>query len=162
MVARPDGKPRGRTFPDRCSGLKPLFTFRTVIFARFGGIFGAEGERDIAMAHCLIVDDSRVIRTVARRILEDLHFIAAEAEDGMSALRAAREKMPDLILLDWSMPGMTGGQLAKAALALRPDLPIVLATGYADLPPGAGIDLPRLGKPYTQDQLAVEIAKALK
>jgi hypothetical protein len=57
---------------------------------------------------------------------------------------------------------MTGAQLAKAALELKPDLAIVLATGYADLPPGAGIDLPRLGKPYTQDQLAAEIAKALK
>ena len=69
------------------------------------------------MAHCLIVDDSRVIRTVARRIFEELHFIAAEAEDGMAALRAAREKMPDLILLDWSMPGMTGLEFVRSLRA---------------------------------------------
>ena len=72
------------------------------------------------MAHCLIVDDSRVIRTVARRIFEELHFITGEAEDGMAALRAAREKMPDLILLDWSMPGMTGLEFVRS-LRAQPD-----------------------------------------
>ena len=66
------------------------------------------------MAHCLIVDDSRVIRTVARRIVEELHFIAAEAEDGMAALRACREKMPDLIFLDWELPSMKGLDFLKS------------------------------------------------
>lgn len=49
------------------------------------------------MKHCLVVDDSRVIRTVARRILEELRYSVEEAEDGMTGLRACREKMPDLI-----------------------------------------------------------------
>jgi CheY-like chemotaxis protein len=59
------------------------------------------------------------------------------------------------------MPGMTGVQLAHAARRLRPDLPILLATGYAELPNGEAIDLPRLAKPYEQSQLAAEIAKLL-
>ncbi|HEU0096007.1 MAG TPA: response regulator [Rhizomicrobium sp.] len=60
------------------------------------------------MKHCLVVDDSRVIRTVARKIMEELHYTVAEAEDGMAALRALREKMPDLIFLDWNLPTMKG------------------------------------------------------
>ena len=57
---------------------------------------------------------------------------------------------------------MTGAQLAKAARELWPELPILLATGYADLPQGFDIDLPRLGKPYHQAQLAQHISKMLK
>jgi two-component system chemotaxis response regulator CheY len=69
------------------------------------------------MAHCLIVDDRRVMRTIARRLFEELLFVTEEAEDGMSALRACREKMPDLILLDWSMPGMTGVEFVRSLRA---------------------------------------------
>jgi two-component system chemotaxis response regulator CheY len=58
--------------------------------------------------HCLVVDDSRVIRKVACRILESLQFVTEEAEDGAAALDACRSKMPDVILLDWQMPHMTG------------------------------------------------------
>ena len=60
------------------------------------------------MRTCLVVDDSRVIRKVARRILEDLGFEIAEAADGMEALAWCRAAMPDAILLDWNMPVMTG------------------------------------------------------
>ena len=66
------------------------------------------------MKHCLVVDDSRVIRTVARRIMEDMQYTVSEAEDGMSALRAVREKMPDLILLDWNLPTMKGVEFVKS------------------------------------------------
>jgi two-component system, chemotaxis family, chemotaxis protein CheY len=60
------------------------------------------------MKHCLVVDDSRVIRKVACRILEDLSFVTEEAEDGAAALRQCRLRMPDVILLDWHMPNMSG------------------------------------------------------
>ncbi len=60
------------------------------------------------MKTCLLVDDSRVIRKVARRILEDLGFEVAEASDGLEALAWCRAAMPDVILLDWNMPVMNG------------------------------------------------------
>ena len=66
------------------------------------------------MKQCLVIDDSRVIRTVARRIFEELNFSTGEAEDGMSALRACREHMPDVIFLDWNMPSMTGVDFLKS------------------------------------------------
>jgi two-component system chemotaxis response regulator CheY len=66
------------------------------------------------MKQCLVVDDSRVIRTVARRIMESLSYSVAEAEDGMTALRACRESMPDLILLDWNLPSMKGLDFVKS------------------------------------------------
>jgi two-component system chemotaxis response regulator CheY len=60
------------------------------------------------MKTCLVVDDSRVIRKVARRILEDLSFRVEEAGDGSEALTYCRLGMPDAILLDWNMPVMNG------------------------------------------------------
>ena len=60
------------------------------------------------MKTCLLVDDSRVIRKVARRILEDIGFEIAEAGDGVEALAWCRAMMPDAILLDWNMPVMNG------------------------------------------------------
>lgn len=60
------------------------------------------------MKSCLIVDDSKVIRTVARRILEGMKFAIEEAPDGQKALEACTRKMPDAILLDWNMPVMNG------------------------------------------------------
>ncbi|HEX6979940.1 MAG TPA: response regulator [Alphaproteobacteria bacterium] len=60
------------------------------------------------MKTCLIVDDSKVIRMVARRILEELDFSIIEAADGEMAMKACRTRMPDAILLDWNMPVMNG------------------------------------------------------
>ena len=60
------------------------------------------------MKHCLIVDDSRVIRKVSRQIVESLGFHVTEAEDGREALARCERAKPDLILLDWNMPVMNG------------------------------------------------------
>ncbi|MBF0307109.1 MAG: response regulator [Alphaproteobacteria bacterium] len=60
------------------------------------------------MRSCLIVDDSKVIRMVAKKILTELSFTTEEAEDGEVALNACRRTMPDAVLLDWNMPVMNG------------------------------------------------------
>lgn len=60
------------------------------------------------MKTCLVVDDSRVVRKVARKILEELGFVCSEAEDGKQAMESCATKMPDAILLDWNMPIMSG------------------------------------------------------
>lgn len=65
------------------------------------------------MTYCLVVDDSSVIRKVARRILEGLSFEVSEAEDGQQALDSCLTRMPDAILLDWSMPEMDGYQVLQ-------------------------------------------------
>ena len=65
------------------------------------------------MKTCLIVDDSKVVRMVARRILEDLEFSISEAEDGKVALDACASSMPDVVLLDWNMPVMDGMQFLR-------------------------------------------------
>lgn len=65
------------------------------------------------MRTCLIVDDSSVVRKVARRILEDLDYVVDEAEDGQEAIDKCRQEMPDAILLDWNMPIMSGLEFLK-------------------------------------------------
>ncbi len=65
------------------------------------------------MKTCLIVDDSSVIRKVARRILEGLDFQIAEAADGQEALESCQDKMPDAVLLDWNMPRMDGYEFLR-------------------------------------------------
>ncbi|WP_224703441.1 response regulator [Devosia aquimaris] len=65
------------------------------------------------MKSCLIVDDSAVVRKVARRILENMDYIVDEAEDGQEAFDKCRQEMPDAILLDWSMPILSGLQFLK-------------------------------------------------
>jgi two-component system, chemotaxis family, chemotaxis protein CheY len=66
------------------------------------------------MKTCLIVDDSSVIRKVARRILEGLDFQISEAENGEEAIDSCRQQIPDAVLLDWNMPKMDGYEFLRA------------------------------------------------
>jgi two-component system chemotaxis response regulator CheY len=76
---------------------------------------------------CLVVDDSRVVRKVARRILEGRGYTVQEAEDGACALTACRAHLPDAVLLDWNMPVMNGLDFLLALRAeFGPDNPVVL------------------------------------
>lgn len=79
------------------------------------------------MKSCLVVDDSKVVRMVARRILQGLEFEVQEAEDGQVALDACKAGLPDAILLDWNMPVMNGIEFLRALRALPGgDAPIVV------------------------------------
>jgi len=102
----------------------------------------------------LFVDDDPLIAMSTMEMLEDLGHRVIGANSGLHALDIIKSEQPlDLMMTDHVMPGMTGIELAAASRQLRPTLPILLATGYADLPEGAQLDLPRLAKPYHQDQL---------
>jgi two-component system chemotaxis response regulator CheY len=72
------------------------------------------GDATMTPRTCLVVDDSKVVRKVARRILEANGFQVEEAEDGQKALEAVRRAMPSAVLLDWNMPVMNGIDFLKA------------------------------------------------
>ena len=69
------------------------------------------------MKSCLVVDDSKVVRMVAKKILEELSFEIIEAAEGRQALTACQARMPDVILLDWNMPVMNGLEFLRALRA---------------------------------------------
>jgi len=94
------------------------------------------------MKSCLVVDDSSVIRKVARRILEGLAFEITEAENGQQALEECQRHMPDAVLLDWNMPVMDGYEFLK---------------GLRRMPGG---DLPKVVFCTTENDV-VHIARAL-
>ncbi|MDA1327224.1 MAG: response regulator [Proteobacteria bacterium] len=71
------------------------------------------------MKSCLVVDDSKVVRMVARKILEELDFKVSEAADGQLALQACLASMPEVILLDWNMPVMNGIEFLRALRASK-------------------------------------------
>jgi PAS domain S-box-containing protein len=108
----------------------------------------------------LAVDDDALVLLNTVAMLEDLGHTVLEATSGKSALEIIRrERCVDLVITDQAMPQMTGSDLAAAIRAERPDIPVILATGFAELPPGMDERLPKLSKPFRQRQLADAIAK---
>ncbi len=87
------------------------------------------------MSICLVVDDSRVVRKVARRIIEELGFTCEEAEDGQQAYVFCTGKMPEVILLDWNMPVMSGIEFLEKLRAMpKGDSPkVVFCTTENDM-----------------------------
>ena len=87
------------------------------------------------MKTCLIVDDSRVVRKIARRIIEEMDFECSEAEDGEEALEACKQSMPDSVLLDWNMPNMSGMDFLKALKVMEGgDKPkVIFCTAESDM-----------------------------
>lgn len=112
--------------------------------------------------HVLVVDDDPLISAGTMAMLEDLGHTAVEAPSAARALEVLRsDAKVELVITDQAMPGMTGMELAGLIREAWPDLPVLLATGYADLPEGGVTDLPRLAKPYRQEELATQIAHLL-
>jgi PAS domain S-box-containing protein len=110
----------------------------------------------------LFVDDDPLIAMSTTEMLEDLGHRVIGVNSGLHALDILKSgQRVDLMMTDHMMPGMTGVELAQASREVRPSLPILLATGYAELPEGAQLDLPRLAKPYHQDQLRDRLAQLL-
>jgi signal transduction histidine kinase/ActR/RegA family two-component response regulator len=107
----------------------------------------------------LVVDDEALVGHVTATMVEDLGHAALWVPSGAEALEVIRSgRTVDVVITDHAMPGMTGGQLAEAIHKLYPNMPIILATGFADLPGSYAQDLPRLSKPYGPDELAQALA----
>jgi CheY-like chemotaxis protein len=113
-------------------------------------------------ATILVVDDDPLIATSTVDMLEDLGHTVIGVNSAAQALEIidAGTRL-DLVMTDQAMPGMTGVQLAEIVRQKRPGLPVLLATGYTDLPAGKLVNVPRLSKPYEQAQLRAEIEKLL-
>ncbi|KKB13587.1 hypothetical protein VE25_01350 [Devosia geojensis] len=113
-------------------------------------------------ATILVVDDDALIAMNMVDILADLGHGALEAYSGRDALDILMSGAPvDAMITDYSMPGMNGVELAREARRLRPGLPVMVASGYADLPEGVEEDYPRLEKPFDERRLAACLAQAL-
>lgn len=111
----------------------------------------------------LAVDDDGLILLNTSALLEDLGHTVLEASSGAEALELM-DQFPDIDLLitDQAMPGMTGVQLVERITETRPGLPIVLATGYGELPPGFEEKIIKLNKPFSQALLKDTIEQAFK
>jgi len=95
-------------------------------------------------------------------LLEDLGHEVIEASSGPEALaKLGQNPDIDLLITDQAMPEMTGAQLVKEVVQRRPELPIILATGYGELPPGFEKSVIKLGKPFSQDVLKGAVAQAV-
>lgn len=116
--------------------------------------------------HCtvLIVDDDPLVMTSTAAIIEDLGHTPIEAQSGAEALnKVASGVEVDVVLTDHAMPGMTGVQLAARVREQFPELPIILASGYAELPDDpTAVELIKLTKPYTRQQIAAAIHSAMR
>jgi PAS domain S-box-containing protein len=107
----------------------------------------------------LLVDDDNLVLANVKAMLEDLGHKVIAVGSGSRALEIF-DSTPaiDLVVTDQAMPAMTGLQLIQHIRARRPAMPMILATGYAELPPGATASVGRLGKPFTQRALAEAVA----
>jgi PAS domain S-box-containing protein len=111
----------------------------------------------------LVVDDDSLVLTSTSLLLEDLGHRVINATSGAQALTLFDQgEVIDLMITDMAMPQMSGAQLAHAVRLLKPDLPIILATGFAERLEGFAAQLPRLPKPFTQMNLVEIIAQSMK
>jgi CheY-like chemotaxis protein len=101
----------------------------------------------------LAVDDDDLVLTNTAGMLEELGHTVFQAGSGADALRMLSEGDVDLVITDHAMPQMTGAQLADTLYETHPGLPVIIITGYAELPPNATKRL-RLDKPFKQADLA--------
>ena len=117
---------------------------------------------DQARSVVLVVDDDTIILWGTASLLESLGFEVIRANSGSAALEALQDRQEiGALITDFEMPRMSGIELAEAAQILRPNLPVVIATGHTTLKTGEGHQWITLAKPFTRDELQLAIARAL-
>jgi len=108
----------------------------------------------------LAVDDDRLVLFNTTAMLEDLGHEVVEAGSGEEALTLLEKSGFDMLITDQAMPRMTGLQLLDVVRERWPGLPVILATGYAEIPGGTQVNVPKLGKPFTERELGQALAAA--
>ena len=110
----------------------------------------------------MAVDDDGLVLTNTVAMLDDLGHTGLAASSGKEALDILRQQgSVDLVITDHAMPQMTGLQLAEAIKKEWPELPVIIATGFAEMEPGAASTLPKLAKPFTEAELAKELERVI-
>lgn len=116
------------------------------------------GSRSLVI---VAVDDDPLVLMNTTAMLEDMGHTVIDALSGPEALsKLGSADKVDLVITDHAMPAMTGSQLAQQIRERWPELPVVLATGYAELPAGGNQELPKLSKPFSQAELAKAVDRA--
>jgi CheY-like chemotaxis protein len=111
----------------------------------------------------LAVDDDVLVLTNTVAMLEDLGHQVIPADSALTALELLRDApQVDLVITDQAMPQMTGQQLCEVIRRTWPKIPVLLATGYAELADDAAADMPRLAKPFNQAQLELAVAESAR
>jgi len=111
----------------------------------------------------MLVDDDKLVLTNTVSLLEDLGHFVIPASSGPEALKAIKvHPNVDVVVTDYAMPQMTGTELARDIKRIRPEMPVILATGYADLSTSDAPALPSLRKPFTQEQLQDAVMRAVE
>lgn len=107
----------------------------------------------------LVVDDEPLIRMGTAMMLEDLGHVVVEANSGLAGLEICLQMREEigLVITDQSMPGMLGSEFAERLKSSLPKMPIIVATGYSDLPSGFPGGFPRLAKPFRLEDLSSAI-----
>jgi CheY-like chemotaxis protein len=119
----------------------------------------------LADARVLVIDDDPDVREFIVNYLTELGLEASEAQDGESGLALLERVEPDLLLVDFAMPGLNGAEVAKRAKARYPKLPIVFITGYADtasIEAAMGLRALILRKPFLTYELQAMMSLALR
>lgn len=109
----------------------------------------AESLTDGATGQVLLVDDDDLVRRSTAEVLRDHGHVVVEARSASEALQALRSgARVDVMVTDYAMPGRSGAELIAEARTLRPGLPVLLITGFANAPENVPADVPRLAKPF--------------
>jgi CheY-like chemotaxis protein len=109
----------------------------------------------------LAVDDDPLVLENTAAMLTELGHTVLFAHSGAEALRMLEDRQVDLIVTDYAMPGMTGEELTQRILASTPEQPILMVSGYASLPEGAGTSVPKLAKPFKEHELSRAISEVI-
>lgn len=159
------GTARIESRPDQGTTIRMLLRRTDITIEPDAAPKSAEADPATHAATVLIVDDDADVRRFLADSLDALGYQVTEAEDGHAGLRALEQGAPDVMVVDFAMPGLNGAEVAKAARQKWPRLPIVFASGYADtaaIEDVGGPDVSILRKPFRVNELRGAIADALR